>query len=184
MKLAINESFYISDIHQGDQSAYIEHLKVRQIYEQTLSIPFPYTQKDADWWVERCLKANAEASGRTSNWVIRRTSDDYLVGGIGFVDLAVGKAFRAEIGYFLAKPYWGKGLMTEAVGKVCEYGFREFGLDKITAHVFSFNVGSARVLEKNGFECEGHLRSHYKKDGQLFDGKVYGRLKSDPGRTK
>lgn len=190
MKLAINDSYFISDIAQGDQPAYIEHLRVRQIYEQTLTIPFPYTQADADWWVDHSLAAYAAAGGRSSNWAIRRASDDYLVGGIGFVDLKIGQTHKAELGYFLCKPLWNTGLMTQTVARVCEYGFREFGLEKITAHVFAHNVGSARVLEKNGFQCEGLLRGHYKKDGRIFDGKIYGRLVTDPvgvpdaGRTK
>lgn len=69
--------------------------------------------------------------------------------------------------------------MTEAVKKITEYGFRELGLVRITAKVFYFNKGSARVLEKSGYTCEGILRNHYKKDGKIFDGKLYAIIQSD-----
>jgi RimJ/RimL family protein N-acetyltransferase len=101
-----------------------------------------------------------------------------VVGGIGFAGLQVGKSHWAELGYWLAKPYWNLGVMTEAVKIVSNFAFKEFGLQRITAHVFSFNLGSARVLEKAGFQCEGVLRQHYKKDGKIFDGKLYAKVKS------
>ena len=75
----------------------------------------------------------------------------------------------AEIGYWLAKPYWKKGIMSEAVKKICEIGFNEFGLSRITANVFEQNIGSARVVEKCGFTLEAAcLKNYYKKDGKLY----------------
>ena len=82
-----------------------------------------------------------------------------------------------EIGYWLAKPFWGRGIMTAVVRTLCDYAFAEFGLVKISAHVFANNPASARVLEKCGFVREGLLRRHYHKDGQYFDGLALGLLK-------
>ena len=67
--------------------------------------------------------------------------------------------------------------MTAVVRRVCHHAFEEFGLAKITAHVFADNPASARVLEKCGFEQEGYLRRHFQKDGQLLDGRLFGLLK-------
>lgn len=173
MKLKINDSYYISDITSSDKAAYLEHFKEKQIYDQTLAIPFPYTEADADWWINLNIEATTKQDGRSVNWAIRRSDNDALIGGIGFLGLAIGKDHKSELGYWLAKPYWSKGIMTEAVKKAAEYAFKELGLTKITANVFHFNIGSARVLEKAGFQCEGYLRSHYKKDGKIFDGKLY-----------
>lgn len=174
MNLAINENFYVSDIRATDKPAYLEHLKEKQIYDQTLTIPFPYTEADAEWWVNHVDEVT-QKQGRSVTWAIRR-ADGFLVGGIGFHDFELGKSHRAEVGYWLAKPYWGKGIMTETVKKVSDFGFQEFGLVRITANVFDFNIGSARVLEKVGFQLEGNLRKHYKKDGNIFDGKLYARI--------
>ena len=79
--------------------------------------------------------------------------------------------------YWLAKPFWGRGIMTEAATKVSAVAFAELGLIRLTAHVFDFNVGSARVLEKSGFQLKGRLRRHYRKDGKTFDGLLYAKLK-------
>lgn len=178
MKLKINDSYFISDIEPADKPAFLEHLKERQIYEQTLAIPYPYTEADADWWINHNREATERQNGRSVNWALRR-QDGYLIGGIGFLGLEIGHDHRAELGYWLAKSYWNLGIMTQAVKKVTEFAFQEFHLERITAHVFLFNVGSAKVLEKAGFQCEGHLRRHYKKDGQIFDGKLYGRIRDD-----
>ena len=96
----------------------------------------------------------------------------------------VGSSHVAEIGYWLAKPYWNQGIATAAVTAITEYGFKELELERITAHVFSFNLGSAKVLEKTGYRYEGYLRNHYKKDGKLLDGKIYAVLKAEWHRYK
>ena len=179
MHLKINDSYFISDIEIGDKAAYLEHLKEKQIYDQTLAIPFPYTEADADWWINDNIEAAKSQGGRSVNWAIRRIQDNYLVGGIGYHGLKIGQSHKAELGYWLAMPYWSKGIVTEAVHKVTAFAFKEFGLVRITANVFHFNVRSARVLEKAGFQCEGYLRSHYEKDGKIFDGKLYALLKGD-----
>ena len=176
--LALSNGYSISDITSGDKTSYVEHLQEKQIYDQTLNIPYPYRMEDADWWVNHVASAAAHA-GRTVNWAIREPGGK-LIGGIGFHGLVAGRDHRAELGYWLAKPWWGKGLMTEAAIAATAFAFRELSLERITAHVFSFNTGSARVLEKAGFRLEGELRRHYFKNGQFHDGKLYGRLKDDP----
>lgn len=180
MKLKINDVYYISDIVPSDKPAYLEHLKEKQIYDQTLAIPYPYTEEDADWWINHNIEAVKAQDGRSVEWAIRRSKDDYLIGGVGFLGLTIGESHAAELGYWLAKPYWNKGLMTEAVKVASRYGFEQLGLIRITANVFDFNIGSARVLEKAGFQCEGYLRSYYKKDGKIFDGKLYAMIRENP----
>lgn len=187
MKIQINDSYYISDITTSDKAAYLEHFKEKQIYDQTLAIPFPYSEADAEWWINHCIQDVAKQGGRTVNWAIRRSSDNFLIGGIGFIGFTIGENHKAELGYWLAKPYWNNGIMTDAVRKVIEFGFNEFGLIRITANVFHFNFGSARVLEKAGFQFEANLRRHYKKDGQIFDGKLYAVIadeESNPRRVE
>ena len=76
---------------------------------------------------------------------------------------------RADMGYWLAVDYWGKGYMTDAVRLVCHLGFKYLGLIKIYSPVFLGNMRSKRVLEKNGFSLEGTLRSHFKKRGEWRD---------------
>lgn len=174
MHLKINDSFFISDIQRSDKAAYIEHLQEKEIYDQTLNIPFPYTEQDADEW----LGFVARQAEHCTNWAIRR-KDGFLVGGIGFHGQASIAPHRGELGYWLAKPFWNQGIMTEAVKLITRHGFAELGLKRITAHVFVSNKGSARVLEKAGYHLEGRLKQHYYKDGKIFDGFLYARVSAE-----
>ena len=175
MNIPIGSNFCVSEIGPQDAGAYIEHLREREIYERTLTVPYPYTPEHAKDWIQRVAEEKNKMD-RSINWAIRRP-DGYLVGGIGYHDIEVGKSHRAEIGYWLAKPYWGQGLMTEAVKKMTDYGFDEFGLVRVVANVFIFNPASARVLVKAGYQLEGTLRQHYKKDGKIFDGQLYSKIR-------
>ncbi len=170
-RIVVSPSIYVSDITLTDKPAYLEYLQEKQIYDQTLAIPFPYTEADADWWMGHVAETTKKY-GCSTLWAIRR-ADGKLMGAIGLHDFEPGKSHRAEIGYWLAKPYWNQGIMSEVVKAVTSYSIREFGLIRIWAPIFSFNVGSARVLEKAGYEFEGVLRKNYKKDGKIFDGKLY-----------
>jgi len=67
--------------------------------------------------------------------------------------------------------------MTTVVQRVCQHAYDEFGLVKITAHVFTMNPASARVLEKCGFVQEGLLRKHFLKDGNLIDARLFALLR-------
>ena len=92
-------------------------------------------------------------------------------------DFEIGKSHRAEVGYWLAKTFWGRGIMSAVVRRVCQHAFDEFALVKIIAHVVTHNPASARVLEKCGFQQEGFLRKHFCKDGKLIDVRLFGLLK-------
>lgn len=175
MKIAVNEQIQLSEFRPSDKSALIDHLNDRDIYDRTLRIPFPYTEKDADDWLALYAKIT-EQQGRPVHFAIR-SADEALIGGCGFSDFQLGKSHRAEIGYWLGKPYWGRGIMTAVVERLCQLAFGEFGLVKILAHVHLHNSASARVLEKCGFEQEGYLRQHFLKDGKLIDAKLFGLLR-------
>jgi RimJ/RimL family protein N-acetyltransferase len=166
VNISVNEQVRLTEFRPSDKPALIEHLREKEIYDRTLRIPYPYTEKDADDWLGIVAKSTQQ-QGRPVHFAIRN-AEDFLIGGCGFDGFQIGKSHRAEIGYWLAKPFWGQGIMTEVVQRACQYGFEEFGLVKITAHVFATNPASAKVLEKFGFEQEGYLKKHYLKDGQLY----------------
>jgi RimJ/RimL family protein N-acetyltransferase len=175
MKLLVNNHICLSEFLPSDKPALLEHLKEKAIYDRTLRIPYPYTEADADEWLALSAKTTQQ-QGQPVQWAIRN-QQAYLIGCCGFDGFQIGKSHRAEIGYWLAKPYWGRGIMTAVIRKASRFAFNEWGLAKITAHVFSFNAASARALEKCGFEEEGYLKKHYLKDGQLIDARLFGLLK-------
>ena len=175
MRIVVNDQVELSEFRSSDKPALVQHLNDRDIYDRTLRIPFPYTDATADEWLALVAKIT-EQQGRPVQFAIR-SADDALIGGCGFDGFQVGKSHRAEVGYWLAKPYWGRGIMTAVIQRVCRHAFEEFGLVKITAHVYSLNTASARVLEKCGFQEEGFLRSHFFKDGRFIDARLFGLLR-------
>jgi RimJ/RimL family protein N-acetyltransferase len=177
MKIVVNDQLHLSEFRASDKPALLEHLNDRDIHARTLRIPFPYTEASADEWLALAAKVTQQ-QGRPIHFAIRG-ADEALIGGCGFDGLDVGKSHRGEVGYWLARPYWGRGIMTGVVRRICRHAFDEFGLAKITAHVFPFNPASARVLEKCGFQEEGFLRKHFLKEGQLIDARLFGLLKGE-----
>ncbi len=175
MNILVNEQVHLSEFRPSDKPVLVEHMREKEIYDRTLRIPHPYTEADAEEWFGIVANATRQ-QGRAIHFAIR-TADGFLIGGCGFDGFQFGKSHRAEIGYWLAKPFWGRGIMPAVVRRVCRHAFEEFGLVKITAHVFTTNPASARVLEKCGFEREGYLKKHYLKDGRYLDAWLYGLLK-------
>jgi RimJ/RimL family protein N-acetyltransferase len=86
---------------------------------------------------------------------------------------------RAEIGYWTAKSYWGRGFCTEAATAVLEYGFTALSLNRIQASVLPRNPASRRVLEKLGMQCEGLLRQYIRKHEIYEDLWMYSILVAD-----
>jgi RimJ/RimL family protein N-acetyltransferase len=174
MDICVTDRIRLSEFRASDLPACIEHFKEKEIYERTLRIPYPYAEADFRAWLEIVEQATRQ-QGRSIHWAIRNEVD-YLIGGCGFDGLQIGKSHRAEIGYWLAKPYWGQGIMTAVVRCLCAFASAEFGLVKIIAHVFADNAASAKVLKKCGFLEEGYLRKHYLKDGKFLDARLFALL--------
>lgn len=177
MRIIVNDQVHLSEFCASDKSALIHHLNDRDIYDRTLRIPCPYTGAAADEWLGLVAKIT-KRQGRPLQFAIR-AADDALIGDCGFEGVQIGESHRGEIGYWLAKPFWGRGIMTAVVGRVCLHAFKGLGLVKITAHVFAHNPASARVLEKGGFQQEGLLRKHFLKDGRFIDARLFALLRSE-----
>jgi ribosomal-protein-alanine N-acetyltransferase len=177
LKIKVRDALYLSGIRQTDKPALVKHLHSKDVYNTTLNIPHPYFAAHADSWIQKRIE-HTERLGREVSFAIR-DEEGKLIGVVGADGFELGTTHKAEIGYWLARPFWGQGIMTDAVRAYVEYAFGEFQLLKLMAHTFEFNVGSARVLEKNGFTLEGRLRKHFIKDGELLDARFYGLLKED-----
>lgn len=177
LKIPLRDGFYLSSLQLSDKSALLEHLSSRDIYNTTLNIPHPYTDADADWWLQKRISRNQKQVKEVSLAI--RDVNAKLIGVVSADNLELGATHKAEIGYWLARNYWGQGIMTDAVKAYVTYAFEELGLLKLVAHCFELNISSARVLEKSGFKLEGRLRKHFRKDGRLLDARIYGLLKED-----
>ncbi|MCB0418445.1 MAG: GNAT family N-acetyltransferase [Bdellovibrionaceae bacterium] len=173
---AVSPEISLTEIRRGDKPAFLEYLVEKEIYDFTLAIPHPYKEDDADEWI-RLNEERLEREAPITTFAIRQ--GDRLIGCCGFLEAQGPMKHTSEIGYWIGKPHWGKGIMSQVVSKLCEIGFKELGFFRLTAHIFSHNGRSERVLVKNRFKQEGVLRSHYLKDGEYRDAKIFARLKTD-----
>ena len=131
-------------------------------------LPFPYTVSDAESYISAMLAADRDS---TYAWAI--TVDDRAVGSIGVFRKENVHRLTAEMGYYAAEEYWGRGITTEAVKQACRYVFENTDIVRIFAEPYVFNEVSCRVLEKAGFVYEGTLRKNAIKNGEIVDMKMY-----------
>lgn len=138
----------------------------------TNRIPYPYTQKDAQWY----LGMIAEQEGSGGLW--RAISADGVVcGNISIEKKGDVYGRDCEIGYMLLDEYKGQGVMTEAVRQMCTLAFEKLDIIRITGLANSPNIASRRVLEKNGFTYEGTMKNAVCKGDKICDLTFYGKLK-------
>lgn len=131
-------------------------------------LPYPYTEKDAEDYITAMLCADKSAV-----FAYAICLEDRAVGSIGAFRQSNIHFRTAELGYYLAREYWGRGIVTEAVRQLCERVFAQTDILRIYAVPFSDNVGSRRVLEKAGFQLEGILCRNACKNGRVLDMALY-----------
>jgi ribosomal-protein-alanine N-acetyltransferase len=110
------------------------------------------------------------------NWAITVKGNDELIGIIGHYRLQP-ENYRCEIGYMILPEYWGKGIVTEAIKVVLEYGFEDLLMHSIEAVIDPRNLASERVLLKNGFVKEAHFIENEFYNGKFLDTVIYSILK-------
>ena len=151
---------------------------VAEIARTTLAIPYPYPDGLAEEWI-RSHKGRF-AGGASLDLAIELDSAQELVGAIGL--RLEQEHRRAELGYWIGRPYWSQGYATEAAGMLVAYGFDDLGLERVYAYHFTNNPASGRVLEKTGMKREGLRRQHTFRDGVFLDSVLYGLLREDTDR--
>lgn len=136
-------------------------------------IPNPYGVEDGEFFVNLTQKENPP---QTFGIVLDETQ---LCGVIGLVIQQDVHRFSAEIGYWIGEEYWGKGIGTQAIHLMVDYGFNELSLNRIFSGVFEYNQPSMRILEKCGFMKEGIFKKAVFKNGNFYDEHRYAILKPE-----
>lgn len=147
----------------------------RDIAATTLNIPHPYKGGMAEEWIG--THQEQFEKGEQAVFAITIASTGELVGAIGLGIRTEHR--RAELGYWVGKPYWNHGYCTEAAAAVVQWGFDRLGLERIHATHFARNPASGRVMQKLGMKHEGMLRGHIYKWGVPEDLECYGILRSE-----
>lgn len=155
----------------ADLAAALSNKKVQDNLRDGL--PYPYTAEDGSEYISAMLAAD-----ENDTFAFAITADGKVIGSIGAFRQTNIHRQTADLGYYIAEEYWGKGIMTEAVGQLCDYVFTHTDMIRIYAEPFAYNVGSCRVLEKAGFQYEGTLRSNAVKNGKILDMKMYSLIRN------
>ncbi len=150
----------------SDVGSLCEHVNDREVTRWTLNIPYPYSTTAGVRFVRHTRYSIRKGKGYALGIVLKDTNK--VIGVVDLFGVDV-KNKKAELGYWLGRRYWGRGIMTEAVVLMLEFGFEFLDLHRIYARVFEENVASKRVLEKTGFKLEGKSRHEIYKYGKWWD---------------
>jgi len=152
----------------------------KDIASTTENIPHPYEDGMAEQWIQ----THQEKFERRElvNFAITHRQDRYIIGAIGLVLYVEHK--RAEIGYWVGKPYWNNGYCTESAHAILKYGFDVLGLNRILGRHLTRNPASGKVMQKIGMNYEGCMRQHIIKWDKFEDIDCYGILKSEYSRKR
>src|ERR1700681_4954879 len=160
---------------RSDIPALMPLIGAREVAATTLRIPHPYTEADAQNFIAGTQEELLNGSGLRLGIVVRES--DTLCGGVG---LRIEPDHRrAELGYWIGGPHWGKRYATEAARAMVQLVFETLQLHLLFASHFADNLASARVLRKIGMGHEGSQRGHILKWGEFLDIEMYGMVVSD-----
>ena len=155
-----------------DLAAALSNKKVQDNLRDGL--PYPYTEQDGKDFIFAMLSADGNET-----FAFAITVNNIVIGSISIFRQGNIHRQTAELGYYIAEEYWGKGIMPEAVKQICRYVFDKTDIVRIYAEPFANNTASCRVLEKAGFQYEGTLRRNAVKNGKVIDMKMYSLLKEE-----
>jgi len=168
------DGYSLRELEPRDAVAIARHADDPDIAAQLRDrFPHPYNVKDAESFIAMVAPGQGELA-----WAVDHKGEP--VGVIGAVPGQDVYRDSWEIGYWLGRRHWGRGVATAAVRVLSLHLFRTRGVVRLWAGVFESNPASARVLEKAGYRREGVHRSHVRKHGRLMDEWVYARLVTDP----
>ncbi len=132
----------------------------------TDKFPFPYTESDGKAFIEYATKDNPIH-------IFSIDIDGQAVGGIGIHPQDDIHRKNAELGYWLAEPFWGQGIISRAINYAVNFAFETYDIDRVFARPFGTNIASQKVLEKNNFVLEGKFEAVLIKNGILTDELIY-----------
>ncbi|WP_025145764.1 GNAT family N-acetyltransferase [Pedobacter jeongneungensis] len=133
----------------------------------TNKFPFPYEKKDGEAFIQLALSHHPLQ-------IKAIVFNGEVIGSIGVHQLNDIYSKSAEMGYWIAEEYWGKGIVPLAIKEMLQYGFATFDIDRIFARTTHTNLASQRVLKKSGFIFEAELKATIFKNGEYFDELIFG----------
>ncbi len=165
------KKYTIRSWKKEDAPAIAKHANNRNIWLNLRDgFPHPYSVNDANEFISNALAKEPET-------FFSIASSTEAIGGIGFTIGQDVHRYTAELGYWLAEPYWNQKIMTGAIQILIKYAFKTYDLNRIYAEPYATNPASSKVLEKAGFLYEGRLKANVYKDGKILDQFIYAKTK-------
>ncbi|MEP6584622.1 MAG: GNAT family N-acetyltransferase [Ginsengibacter sp.] len=169
-----HEKIFLRPLEDDDKIELAQLANNKKIWNNVRDhLPFPYTIEDAVSFINFSKQEKASLI-YAIEW------DGHFCGVIGLVAQADVYRRTAEIGYWLGEPFWNKGIATEAVRLITDYGFTQLGYLRIHTGIFEFNIGSMKVLEKNGYNKDGIFEKNIFKNGKILDEHRYSKINNNP----
>jgi len=168
----IGEEICFRSLDTNDAEAIHEYASDADV-KRFIGWPLMKSLDETRSYVELMLQREAAGTHYYASVVLKETQA--IVGTVMIFGFDK-EANHAEVGYVFHKNQWGKGYGTEALNMMRDFAFKTLNLHKLYARVVDANAGSARILEKNGFELEGRFKDHYFIDNRYYDGLFYGKI--------
>lgn len=159
-------------LRRVDSNDINEIFALRSNPETMKYIPRPLVKTDKDALEHIAMIDSKIDSNEGINWAITLKDNPKLIGVIGHYRIKP-ENYRAELGYMLLPEYHGRGIVSEAVKEAIKYGFQVMKLNSLEAIIDPDNHASAKVLEKNGFVKEAHLKEYEFFEGRFLDTVIY-----------
>jgi ribosomal-protein-alanine N-acetyltransferase len=172
MKISLRD-YFIRYWKKEDAPTIAKYANNRKIWLNLRDcFPHPYHLSDAEDFLARVFEQQPVTFFAIAN-------EKEAIGSIGLMLGEDIHRYTAELGYWLAEPFWNKGIMTEVVSKFTDFAFERFELHRIFAEPYTNNTASVRVLEKSGFILEGTLRGNVFKNGKILDQYLYAKIRDE-----
>lgn len=170
----------LREVKQRDQLSIRKNINNLKIARFMGSVSYPHSKKDADWFVNACIKDQKKKPRKVYNFGITIKPNNFVVGIVSFGDVDEFNK-TARLGYWLGEDYWRNGYMFEAAKKLIEFGFNTLKLRRININAQTQNNPSNNLIKKLGFRHEGtRIKDNkVKSTGKIVDTNVYGMLKEE-----
>lgn len=132
------------------------------------TFPYPYTLDDAHLFITKSIHLNKRKQLNKAIII-----DDSASGSISLLMQDDISSKSGELGFWLGEPFWGKGIMTQAIKQICETAFNDLDSARIYARPFAENEKARNTLEKAGFQLEGIFKKSICKNGKIMDSCMY-----------
>ncbi|WP_237152834.1 GNAT family N-acetyltransferase [Oryzibacter oryziterrae] len=149
----------------GDRRAITEYLCDRDVSRWLVRVPFPYRLVDADAFIEQCRITGRMGTALTLGLTLPNDPEARIFGVVALHSLDM----EPEFGFWLAQPFWGRGLMSEAAEALLAFAYANLPIDTVISGAFAGNQASLAIQARQGFKVIGQSRKLSLAEGVMLD---------------